>query len=180
TNPHKQQLTIYTTMEDNNSFEKSKWVQQMTDILKNPQKLADFTKEVADYIAEKSKQGITPVIERAKLALEIFNSDNARKLLTTRNILLLGGALIYFLSPIDFIFDFIPGIGLLDDLGVLTMVLSIIIPPLLENPETPQDTKNNLSEEMKNIKAEEAAGNAPKGDSDFGSWIKRLASRLGL
>ena len=167
-------------MEDNNSFEKSKWVQQMADILKNPQKLADFTKEVADYVAEKSKQGMTPVIERAKLALDLFNSENARKLLTSRNILLLGGALIYFLSPIDFIPDFIPGIGLLDDLGVLTMVLAIVVPPLLENPDTPQETKKGLSEEMKNIKAEEAAGNAPKGDSDFGAWLKSLASRLGL
>ncbi len=37
----------------------------------------------------------------------------------TRAIMIVAGVLVYFLSPIDFIPDFIPGLGQVDDLAVL-------------------------------------------------------------
>lgn len=40
-----------------------------------------------------------------------------------RTLVLLVAALIYVLSPVDFIPDFIPGIGLIDDAAVLAFLL---------------------------------------------------------
>jgi uncharacterized membrane protein YkvA (DUF1232 family) len=41
---------------------------------------------------------------------------------------LIGGALLYFISPVDLVPDFIPVSGLLDDLAVLLLVLAMIAP----------------------------------------------------
>lgn len=46
-------------------------------------------------------------------------------LLPIRVIIILLAAVIYFINPIDFIPDFIPGLGLTDDLAVLTWVYRI-------------------------------------------------------
>lgn len=42
---------------------------------------------------------------------------------------LIGGALLYFLAPVDMVPDFIPGAGLLDDLTILSLVIGLL-PPL--------------------------------------------------
>jgi uncharacterized membrane protein YkvA (DUF1232 family) len=46
--------------------------------------------------------------------------------LSNRSLVLLVGALVYFLMPIDAIPDFIPGIGFLDDAGVIAMALAAV------------------------------------------------------
>lgn len=46
--------------------------------------------------------------------------------LSKRSVVILVGALIYFLMPIDAIPDFIPGIGFLDDAGVIAMALAAV------------------------------------------------------
>ena len=47
-----------------------------------------------------------------------------------RTIAALTGALIYVLSPIDIIFDFIPGIGFLDDAVVIGLAIKLAQPDL--------------------------------------------------
>jgi uncharacterized membrane protein YkvA (DUF1232 family) len=47
-----------------------------------------------------------------------------------RTIAALTGALIYVLSPIDLIFDFIPGIGFLDDALVIGLAIKLAQPDL--------------------------------------------------
>ena len=49
-----------------------------------------------------------------------------------RTLLWAGAALIYFVSPLDLIPDFILGTGLLDDLAVLTYVLALLKTELSE------------------------------------------------
>lgn len=46
--------------------------------------------------------------------------------LSNRSLVILVGALVYFLMPIDAIPDFIPGIGFLDDAGVIAMALAAV------------------------------------------------------
>jgi uncharacterized membrane protein YkvA (DUF1232 family) len=48
------------------------------------------------------------------------------KQLSNRSLVILVGALVYFLMPIDAIPDFIPGIGFLDDAGVIAMALAAV------------------------------------------------------
>lgn len=39
---------------------------------------------------------------------------------------LVGGALLYFLAPVDLVPDFVPGAGLLDDLNMVALTLSLV------------------------------------------------------
>lgn len=46
--------------------------------------------------------------------------------LSSRSLVILVGALIYFLMPIDAIPDFIPGVGFIDDAGVIALALAAV------------------------------------------------------
>ncbi|MCP9446990.1 MAG: YkvA family protein [Nitrospira sp.] len=43
--------------------------------------------------------------------------------LSARTLMVVAGALLYLLSPVDLVPDFIPGLGVIDDLAVLALVL---------------------------------------------------------
>jgi uncharacterized membrane protein YkvA (DUF1232 family) len=58
--------------------------------------------------------------------LNQFRDHEAKDFLTARNILILGGALVYFINPLDAIPDVIAGIGWLDDLGIMTLAMSYL------------------------------------------------------
>jgi uncharacterized membrane protein YkvA (DUF1232 family) len=46
--------------------------------------------------------------------------------LSNKSLVILVGALLYFLMPVDAIPDFIPGVGFLDDAGVIAMALGTV------------------------------------------------------
>lgn len=160
------------------SFEKSKWVDRMVEILKDPKRLADFEKAVTNFLAAKGKS--SPTMRRAELAFRMFRSGMGKELLTPRNVLILGAALLYLISPLDAIPDLMPIIGLLDDLGILSMVLAIVIPSFLENKTemTPAE-QEELRKEAEIIEEEAPQDNAPKDTFDFGAWVRRFTERLG-
>ncbi|MBQ2379312.1 MAG: DUF1232 domain-containing protein [Akkermansia sp.] len=163
---------------DDNNFEKSKWAARMAEILKNPQLLADFEAAVTKFLAAKSKSN--PTIRRAEQAMNLFRSGKAGELLTPRNVLLLGAALLYLISPLDGIPDLVPIIGLLDDLGILSMVLAIVIPELLKNKDTQPEVKEDWRHEAEIIENEEVNDERPKNSADFGSWLGRFTQRMGF
>lgn len=132
-------------------FEKSKWVKRMVEILKDPQTLEKFENAVSDWLQRKGKTN--PAAKRADQAYQIFRDGKAKELLTPRNVLLLGAALLYLISPLDAIPDIAPIIGLLDDLGILTLILSLVIPDYLEN-EVPEEQREQLRREAKIIQDE--------------------------
>lgn len=43
--------------------------------------------------------------------------------LSARTLMIVAGALLYLLSPVDLVPDFIPGVGVIDDLAVLALLL---------------------------------------------------------
>ncbi len=66
-------------------------------------------------------------------ALNFFRSKEGEGFLTSRKLLLLALTAIYFISPIDVIPDFIPGIGQLDDITVLIFALTAFFAPAIKS-----------------------------------------------
>lgn len=137
---------------DTDSFEKSKWVQRMKEILSDPKRLAEFEQAVAKFLEAKGKS--SPTMARAHQAYRMFRSSKAKDLLTPRNAILLGAALLYLISPMDAIPDLAPVIGLLDDLGILSLILAMVIPSLLKNDEVPAEAREELRREVRVIENE--------------------------
>ena len=67
-----------------------------------------------------------PIVDRIRLALILFEQSSAGALVNTRNVIILSAALLYTFWPVDAVPDLIPVIGWLDDIGVLTLVLSAL------------------------------------------------------
>lgn len=182
------------TEKNTQDFEKTKWMQRMADIIKDPQMLAKFEKAVGDWLANKGKNNAT--VKRADQAYRLFKSGQGKELLTPRNVLLLGAALLYLISPVDSIPDLVPFIGLLDDLGVLSLVLSAVIPAFIKN-EIPQEQREELQQEALAIEqdlnatpnaeaeariddtpTEQETAPAPSSDRSFSAAIRRLAAKF--
>ncbi len=68
-------------------------------------------------------------------ALNYFRSKEGESFLTGRKLLLLVLTAIYFVSPIDIIPDFIPGVGQLDDLTVIIFALTAFFSPAIRNKQ---------------------------------------------
>lgn len=171
------------------SFQKSKWTKHIVEILKDPQTLANFEKAVESWL--KLKGNSSPTMQRAEKAYRIFRDGKARELLTPRTIIILGAALLYLVSPLDGIPDVVPIVGLLDDLGILSMVLAAVLPAFLEQREDlSEEERKQLEHEAEVIEAQmKEADMAPPGaeategsqvadeesNSSFISWSRRFA-----
>lgn len=77
------------------------------------------------------------IARRAGQALELYKTgmDGGKKFLTPRNVIILGAALAYFISPLDCIPDFLPVVGWLDDVGILAMASAFIFGKGLQKSE---------------------------------------------
>ncbi len=67
-----------------------------------------------------------PVVARIRLALLLFERESAGALLNSRNLIILSAALLYTFWPADAIPDLLPVVGWLDDVGLLTLVLTTL------------------------------------------------------
>ncbi|MEJ8590014.1 DUF1232 domain-containing protein [Riemerella anatipestifer] len=61
---------------------------------------------------------------------------------SVKNVLLPAIALVYIISPIDILPDFIPAIGVMDDLGILALVLPLLMKEL--NQFSEWETKKKM------------------------------------
>lgn len=116
-------------------FEQSDWVKRA----KDPGAVEAAIRQapnIIDRLGRNSKIG-----RQLSSAIELYrNNIGGQGLLSPRNLLLLGGAILYFVCPLDVIPDVIPVVGWLDDLGVLALVLRFILPSK-SGGEEPEDVK---------------------------------------
>ncbi|MER2175015.1 MAG: DUF1232 domain-containing protein [Carnobacterium sp.] len=82
----------------------------------------------------KTKQNKTPMSQVKSLILSLFNTKTSGK-----KKLMVAGIILYIISPIDFIPDFIPVVGYADD-----VILPILL--LVANKLLSDDTQTNTSQ----------------------------------
>jgi len=95
------------------------------EILKNPEEAAKKVHEAFEKLEGMKDGPITMIIEDIKLMIEIIRDyiNGTYRQIPEGTIIAILGALIYFLSPVDLIPDFIPGVGYIDDAFVIALVL---------------------------------------------------------
>lgn len=111
---------------DNDSFNKAK--KQATSILQDPERL----RSLIDASVKKIKnlrdnsdemQNLQRYVNTFNRMLKAYSSKDYQKV-PWKTIVLVAAGIIYFVSPLDLIPDFIPVVGYLDDLTVLVWIIN--------------------------------------------------------
>ena len=97
-------------------FLKTKWGQ----LAKTPEGEARVRKEFHKWVKRTKDSGVAT---RARQLWQHFNSGEVSK---TEKVLIVA-ALLYLITPLDFVPDWIPIGGLLDDAGVAALVLDYVL-----------------------------------------------------
>ena len=121
--------------------EMTKVLNQAYHILGDPEKRKNFDrmlkftrgKEFGEFINDeairnkinKAYPALKKVLENVRELYALFkDSVKGNYKLHPANVAMIGGGLLYFLLPVDLIPDFIPLVGYLDDLAVLTTIMN--------------------------------------------------------
>jgi uncharacterized membrane protein YkvA (DUF1232 family) len=101
----------------------AKFLKEALVYLKNPKKLSRLLTAVIVY-ARKNKNAVKTFLKDILLLWEMLNAwfKGEYKDIPKKSIVLIITALIYFISPIDLIPDWLPG-GFIDDAALITWVL---------------------------------------------------------
>jgi uncharacterized membrane protein YkvA (DUF1232 family) len=101
-----------------------------TEYLKDPEKLKNLIKSTRSKLTDvdESKKVFNGFIEKIRTLVRMvlaYRSGEYREI-SWKSMLMVVGGLLYFVMPIDIIPDFIPGVGLLDDLSVIMFLFKTI------------------------------------------------------
>ncbi|NPA37399.1 MAG: DUF1232 domain-containing protein [Chlorobi bacterium] len=102
-------------------FNKTK--KEAEEIFEDDEKVYETVDEASEK-AEKHKNAISKVWHQLQLMLSLlrdYSSGSYRDVSKSQLILMLAG-IIYFILPVDFAPDFIPGIGYIDDAFVISVI----------------------------------------------------------
>lgn len=105
-------------------MEQEEYYSKAKEYLKNPQKTEGLLKKAIQK-ANDNKGTLGEARERLKLLIEMVTaySKGEYKNVSTSTILTVIGAIVYFVSPLDMIPDFIIGLGIMDDAAVIAYTL---------------------------------------------------------
>jgi len=116
-------------------YVKERFLQLAQDLMDNPQGLKFKLEKASEKISKKNVMDSFGVyVDDLKTLIRMTGLWVSRKYtkVSTQTILYTIVAVVYFVTPTDFVPDFIIGLGFIDDIGVLTWVLGMIQVDLLE------------------------------------------------
>ena len=94
------------------------------EIIKNPDRLRDLLNEAREVMEGKGSGPLAEIVDELKLLWSMLNDYRTGKYrkVPVRTIVSIAGVLLYLVSPIDVIPDFIPVIGMMDDIFIVNFV----------------------------------------------------------
>lgn len=121
-------------------------------IAKNPEMISELIGGVSHKMSDMdiSKQRVSGFIERVKTLIRMLRAyiSGEYRQLPWKSLLMILGALIYFMMPLDLIPDFIPVTGLADDISIIFLVFGSINEDILDFLEHEKTRKQDLSDEQ--------------------------------
>lgn len=103
-------------------FKNSKWIKKAEDYIKNPERLKSLIAQCGTYIG---KEGLSSVRENLSLLISYVRDIALGKYkdYDVTNLVIIVAALLYVVSPIDLIPDFLP-VGFADDATIIMWAIS--------------------------------------------------------
>ncbi len=99
-------------------------------IATSKEKISDLVTSVTDKMSDmdENKKNVNEFFEKVKTFLRMLRAyiTGEYRQIPVKSLLMIIGALIYFMMPIDLIPDFIPAMGLADDISILFLVFNSI------------------------------------------------------
>ncbi len=94
------------------------------DIVKDPDRFKTMLKDARAVMEGKGQGPLQEIADKLKLLLSMLNDyrNGDYTKLPLRTVLTIAGALLYLISPADVIPDFIPFIGMIDDIFIINFV----------------------------------------------------------
>ena len=111
------------------SYVKKKFIRIAEDLMENPQGLKFKLESAIEKINKKNvTDSLGVYVEELKTLIRLTKLWGTRKYsgVETQTILYTIVAVVYFVTPTDFVPDFILGLGFVDDIAVLSWVLGMI------------------------------------------------------
>lgn len=107
------------------SYKKAK--EKAAEYIDSPQKLDELLQEAGDK-ARSSKGWLGEIWEKLTACLRLLKAyaKGEYRDIPLKSILIIVAAIVYFVMPLDLLPDFIFGLGLLDDAGVIAWTLAIV------------------------------------------------------
>lgn len=101
---------------------KEKWMSKAKEYIQTPERIKKLIPQIKEYL---SKNGLKEVKDKVLLLIDYLGDivNGNYKDYNGKALLYVVAAMIYLVSPIDVIPDFILGIGLTDDVAVILFVL---------------------------------------------------------
>lgn len=103
-----------------------KWDKKAEKYYNNPESADTLLNDAEDKALKKEKGPIKGIWDKLKLVIALardWSKGNYREISKGNMIMILAG-IIYFVSPLDIVPDFLAGIGFLDDAAILSFVVS--------------------------------------------------------
>lgn len=131
-------------------YVKGKFVKLAEDLVKNPQGLKYKLAKAKEKINKKSvMDSLGSYVDDLKTLMRLLSAWISRKYtsVNTQTIVYTVLAIVYFVTPTDFVPDFVLGLGFVDDIAVISWVLEKIKEDVQKFKDWENNSKNNVKKD---------------------------------